>query len=109
VEIMQEADALLARMTRAEKAVLLKHVVQDLADEFAGIESSPEVCGGEARIVRTRIPVWTLEQSRRLGMSEAELLLAYPRLRAEDLTAAWAYVRAHGPEIDENMRANEAA
>jgi len=31
--------------------------------------------------VRTRIPVWVLEQSRRMGMSEAEILRAHPRAR----------------------------
>ena len=42
--------------------------------------------------VRTRVPVWVLEQSRRLGMSEDELLRSYPTLRAEDLVNAWAYL-----------------
>ena len=107
--VIQEADEILSRMTRAEKAVLLKHVVQDLSDEFPGIESSHDVCDGDARIVRTRIPVWTLEQSRRLGSTEAELLGAYPTLRAEDLASAWAYVRAHRSEITDAILANEAA
>ena len=47
-----------------------------------------------------------LEQARRLGTSEAELLRAYPTLRAEDLTNAWAYVRSHQQEIDDNIRGN---
>ena len=59
--------------------------------------------------MRTRIPVWTLEQARRLGASEAELLGAYPTLRAEDLTNAWAYVRSHTQEIDDHIRENEDA
>jgi uncharacterized protein (DUF433 family) len=54
-----------------------------------GIEKRPGVCGGEPRIVRTRIPVWLLEQMRRLGLSEAEMLRSYPTLRAEDLVHAW--------------------
>ena len=51
----------------------------------AGIESTPDVCGGEPRIAGTRIPVWTLEQGRRLGASEAELLRDYPGLRRPTL------------------------
>ena len=43
-----------------------------------------------AVIVRTRIPVWLLDQARRLGASEEALLAAYPHLRAEDLVNAWA-------------------
>jgi len=38
------------------------------------IEKRPGVCGGAACVVRTRIPVWTLVQGQRLGLSEAELL-----------------------------------
>jgi hypothetical protein len=68
--IVEEADNLLSRMTAVEKAQLLQRVVREMGGAFAGIESRPEVCGGEACIVRTRIPVWVLEQSCRLGMSE---------------------------------------
>lgn len=70
-----------------------------MSDAFPGIESRPGVCGGELCIVRTRIPVWVLEQGRRLGVSEAELLHFYPTLRAEDLAKAWAYARSHREEI----------
>lgn len=34
-----------------------------------GVEATPGVCGGSACIAGTRIPVWLLEQGRRLGMS----------------------------------------
>ena len=60
----------MAGLSRAEKALLLRWVVQDLGDAFPGIESRPDVCGGEPCIVRTRIPVWVLAQARRLGTSE---------------------------------------
>ena len=58
--------------------------------------------------MRTRIPVWLLEQARRLGTSEAELLAIYPTLRAEDLANTWAYVRSHGEEISRQIQENEA-
>lgn len=77
--------------------------------DILGIESTPGVCGGEPRIVRTRIAVWILEQARRLGASEEDLLQAYPALRAADLTNAWTYVRSHQQEIEEQIRANEDA
>jgi uncharacterized protein (DUF433 family) len=104
---LQEANKLLAIMTRAEKALLLQWVVRDLGDAVPGIESTPGVCGGDPCIVRTRIPVWVLEQARRLGISEADLLRSYPSLRAEDLTNAWAYVRSHKAEIEQQIRENE--
>lgn len=96
-------------LSRAEKVQLLQWVAQDLGDTFPGIASTPAVCGGEPCIVRTRIPVWTLEQARRQGVSEAELLRSYPTLRAEDLANAWAYVRAHREEIERQISENEEA
>jgi uncharacterized protein (DUF433 family) len=75
----------------------------------AGIERNASVCGGEACVARTRIPVWLLVQSRRMGMSDAELLASYPILRAEDLANAWDYARAHATEIEEQIAANEGA
>lgn len=106
---LQDAQKLLSAMTRAEKAQLLQWVVRDVGDAFPGIESMPGVCGGEACIVRTRIPVWVLEQARRLGSSEADLLRCYPTLRAEDLANAWAYVRSHREEMEQEILENEEA
>jgi uncharacterized protein (DUF433 family) len=106
---LQEIEQLLTTLTRAEKAQVLQWVVRDLGDAFPGIESTPEVCGGEPCIVRTRIPVWVLVQAQRLGTSEAEILRSYPILRAEDLAHAWAYARAHREEIEHQIHANEMA
>jgi len=106
---LHDLEKQLESLTRGEKAQLLQWVARDLGDSFPGIESTPGVCGGEPCIVRTRIPVWVLEQSRRQGMSEAEILRSYPTLRAEDLANAWAYVRAHREEIETQIRANEEA
>jgi len=106
---VEEAERLLSDMTRGEKAKLLQRLADDLGDAFPGIDSAPGVCGGAPCVVRTRIPVWVLEQARRLGVSEADLLRSYPTLRAEDLATAWAYVRSHRDEIDQQIRENEAA
>jgi uncharacterized protein (DUF433 family) len=106
---LEAAEQLLSEMSPAEKAQVLQWVVRDLGEAFPGIESRPDVCGGEPCIVRTRIPVWLLVQARHLGTSEADLLRAYPALRAEDLANAWAYARAHADEIERQIRENEAA
>ena len=53
--------------------------------------------------------MWLLEDAKRRGASEADLLRSYPSLRAEDLANAWAYGRAHREEIDREIRENEAA
>lgn len=107
--VLHEAEKLLSEMSRAEKAQMLQWVARDLGDASPGIESSPEILGGEPRIVRTRIAVWVLVQSRLLGISEADILRAYPTLNAEDLTNAWAYYRMHKAEIDQQIRENEEA
>ena len=105
---LETVEATIRQLSRGEQAALMAHLVEDLADAYPGIDSTPGVCGGEARIVRTRIPVWLLAHARELGSSEAELLTAYPTLRAEDLAHAWRYVRAHADEIHRDIAANEA-
>lgn len=106
---LEKAEALLAGMSPAEKAQLLQKVVQDLGDAFPSIDHDPAVAGGEARVVRTRIPVWVLVQARRQGLSDARILASYPSLRAEDLVSAWAYARVHPDEIERQISDNEAA
>jgi len=106
---LAEIERELTALSAAEKAQLLQRIVRDLGQAFPGIESTPGVCGGEPCIVRTRIPVWMLDQLRRQGVSEAEILRSYPTLRAEDLANAWTYVLAHGEEIDRQIRENEEA
>lgn len=65
------------------------------------------VCGGAACIRETRIPVWLLVQSKRLGRDEAGLLEDYPGLTHDDLNAAWAYDRQHAAEIDDAIAEQE--
>jgi uncharacterized protein (DUF433 family) len=106
---LEEIQKAASSLSPSEKAQLLQSIAQELGDAFPGIDSRPDVCGGEACIVRTRIPVWVLEQSRRLGSSDTDILRSYPSLRAEDLANAWAFVRSHAQEIDQQIRDNEAA
>jgi len=108
-DAVEQVEKLLSEMTPAEKAQVLQAVVRELGDAFPGIESTPGVCGGDPCLVRTRIPVRALEQYRRQGLSDAEILRAYPSLRAEDVANAWAFVRAHKDEIERQIRENEAA
>ena len=107
MNISADREKMLSEMTRAEKAELLQWIVRDLGDDFPGIESKPGVMGGVACIARTRIPVWLLEQARRLGTSEADLLRDYPTLTVRDLANVWNFVRSHRAEIDVQIEANE--
>lgn len=106
---MREIETLLSGLSVGEKAQILKWMIQELGGGFPGIDSRPGVCGGEPCIVRTRIPVWVLEQARRLGTSEEILLASYPTLRPEDLNNAWAYAAAYPEQIEAQIRDNEAA
>ena len=69
----------------------------------------PESAGAAPVASAPRIPVWVLENYRRLGWTEAEIFSSYSSLRAADLVHAWAYVDARRQEIDEEIRQSEAA
>lgn len=73
------------------------------------IRRTPGVCGGEACIGLSRVAVWMLEEAKRSGVGELELLKDYPALSVQDLEAAWAYVNDHREEIDKAIRMNREA
>lgn len=106
---LEKAQSALAALSRAEKVRVLEWIVRDLGESFPGIEIDPAIAGGEACIVRTRIPVWLLVRARQLGASEAEILRSYPTLRAEDLVHAWSYYGSRREEIERQIQDNEAA
>ena len=65
------------------------------------VQTTLEVCGGDARIRDTRIPVWTLVSFRQQGANDEELLRNYPGLNHLDLEAAWSYYVKYPEEIDQ--------
>jgi uncharacterized protein (DUF433 family) len=71
------------------------------------VQKTPNVCGGDACIRNTRITVWGLVLSRRLGASDASILENIVGLRSDDLETAWDYYRHNPVEIDEAIRVNE--
>ncbi len=105
---LESIRTLLPHLSSSEKARLLRWIAQDLAADDAGIERSTDVCGGDARVLRTRIPVWTLEQARRLGLSAETVLASYPSLCIDDIENAWRYARVHSDEINRAIAENEA-
>ena len=72
------------------------------------VQKTPGLCGGRACIRNTRITVWGLVNSRRLGLTDDQILMNVVGLTPEDLNAAWDYYREHPAEIDEDIRDNEA-
>ena len=73
-----------------------------------GIERTHGVCGGEACVAGTRVPVWVLARARQLGGTEEEILADYPSLSRSDLNAAWAYCALHGAAIEQQIESNES-
>lgn len=67
----QELEVQLTHLDRDQQAHVFQRLALELIHEWPGIEKTPGVQGGEACIVRTRIPVWTLEAYRRLGVDAA--------------------------------------
>lgn len=98
-------DAVL-QMPKGDQVRILTLVALEVADAHPGIDFQDNICGGAARIIRTRIPVWLLESLRRGGKTDAELLTAFPTPTAEDLANAWNYARAHQEEMDREIAAN---
>ena len=78
------------------------------AGAWPRLEATPGVCGGEARVVNTRISVWLLELSRRQGATEKQLLADYPGLELDDLRAAWDYAQRNPAEIAAEIAEHEA-
>lgn len=106
---LKELETQLLALTPEEKAQAIQILIQTLTNKPLGITKTPGICGGDACITGTRIPVWGLIESRRLGISEAQLLDDYPHISAADLVNAWAYADAHPQEIEEAIRKNQEA
>lgn len=98
----------LIELSPVEKAEAIRLLSEDLGGTWPGIERHDDVCGGDACIVRTRIPVWLLEQMRRLGLTEQEILRDYPTLNREDILNAWSFARSHPAEMNEAIADNQA-
>src|SRR5689334_19814554 len=72
----------------------------------ARIVKTRGVCGGNARIRGTRIPVWGIESARRNGCDDFEILSMFPDLSTNDLRAACEYAASHAAEIDRQISEN---
>ncbi len=106
---LKELEPQLLALAPDEKVQAIQLLAQSLGSNWQGIEKTPKVCGGEARIAKTRIPIWVLVEARRIGYSDADLLTSYPTITATDLANAWNYAAAHPDEIASAIDRNEAA
>jgi uncharacterized protein (DUF433 family) len=106
-------DDQIAALSTADKVALHTKIVQalvgELHEEWPGIEKTPGIVGGDACIVRTRIPVWSLELFRRLGWSDDKIIANFPTLQIWDLHNAWVYISGNQDEIELAIQENEDA
>lgn len=101
-----EVEDLVSKLSSSKKAQLLNFISKEVGGAFPGIEKTPNVCGGSACVIRTRIPVWTLVSFKKLGMNDNTLLISYPSLRHQDLNNTWAYYKTNKKEIDKDIFEN---
>jgi uncharacterized protein (DUF433 family) len=106
---LKDLEQQLLTLSPSEKVQAIQLLAQSLSSNWQGIEKTPKVCGGEARIANTRIPIWVLVEARHLGYSDADLLTSYPSITAKDLANAWLYAEAHLNEIELAIERNEVA
>ena len=105
---LKELEHQLLALSDNEKVQIVQLLSQTQTSLMQGIEKTPGVCGGSACVSGTRITVWGLVESRRIGYSEADLLTSYPTLSASNLANAWAYATAFSDEIEAEIAENNA-
>jgi uncharacterized protein (DUF433 family) len=72
------------------------------------VQKTPDVCGGDACIRGTRVPVWAVIAARQGSVTDADLLKYFVTpLTPEDLEAATVYYERHRDEIDKNIADND--
>jgi type III restriction enzyme len=81
----------------------------DTSKQQSWVQKTPNVCGGDACIRKTRITVNGLVEWRKLGLSDERILEIIQGLTPEDLVVAWEYYRLNQAEIDEEIRLNNEA
>lgn len=67
---------------------------------FKSIQKTVGICGEQARVRNTRIPVWTIISLQNQGAKDEEIMNNYPSLTPFDLMAVKAYYSQHDMEID---------
>lgn len=105
-----EREQLLARLLPPSERLFLRWSSAQKAfcpTRYPGIVRTPGVCGGSARFIRTRIPVWSVVRMQQLGASDIDILRSYPSLRAVDLVEAFAFAEDHHDEVERDIRENE--
>jgi uncharacterized protein (DUF433 family) len=106
---LQELHPQLLALTPMERAEAIQVLTQALSQGSRGVTKTDGICGGDACVAGTRIPVWVLVSLQRQGSNDAKLLEFYPHLSAADLVNAWAYAEANPLEIADALQSEAEA
>jgi uncharacterized protein (DUF433 family) len=106
---LQKAEALLPKLTERETDILLYQIFERRKTPKRGVSKTPGVCGGDACIDGTRMPIWSLVNHRLMGFSDLEILYGFPTVTADDLKTAWKYYVDNQVEIDDLIRDHYSA
>ena len=106
---LQSLEPQLLDLSQHEKIRAIQILAQSLDNPWRDIQKTVGVCGGDACIVLTRIPVWVLVNARNIGISEEQLLQDYPTLSVSDLANAWFYASMYPEEIALAIQESEEA
>jgi uncharacterized protein (DUF433 family) len=102
-----ELEQALNHLSDEEKMETIAYLNNSISKTWIGIDKNENVCGGEACIIRTRIPVWSLVSYKLKGWDEKKFLQNFPALRISDLSNAWMYYKLNQQEIDKAILENE--
>ena len=106
---IQKIEAQLLSLSPSEKVEAIGLLSRSLNCTWRGMSKVPGVCGGEACIEGTRVPVWVLVSYRQLGVKDSDQPYNYPMLTALDLANAWTYAAAYPEEMEAAMSENDKA
>ncbi|BAZ17594.1 hypothetical protein NIES4071_94740 [Calothrix sp. NIES-4071] len=106
---IEELKIQLLQLNPSEKAEAIQTLTNSLSSGSRLITKTPGVCGGDACLANTRLPVWLFVSLRRQATSDAEILEFYPHLTAADLVNVWAYAEAYPDEIEIALQEQDEA
>lgn len=106
---LEELKIQLLQLNPGEKAEAIQTLTNSLSNGSRLITKTAGVCGGDACISHTRLPVWLFVSLRHQGATDAEILEFYPHLTAADLVNVWAYAEAFPHEIETALQEQDEA
>ncbi len=102
-----ELEQTLNDLSEEEKIEAIAYLNNSISKSWIGVEKNANVCGGDACIIRTRIPVWSLVSYKLKGWNDEKILDNFPTLRVSDLSNAWIYYKLNQKEISVAIEKNE--